>query len=111
MAAVAGEAGIAARAPNLGADPLGGTGLDHAGEIPPGDARQRRLRHGPGDILDVTRIDRGRHDPHQCRPPVDDWRADLHQFENGGIAERLELYRAHDLLLHGGACFREDGCA
>ena len=99
VGSVAGEADIAARAPNLGADPFGRTCLDHSGEIPAGDARQRRLRHGPGDVLDVARIDRSRHDPHHRRPLVGDRVRNLRHVKNRGIAEGLEPYRTHDLLL------------
>ena len=99
MGSVAGEADIAAGAPNLGADPPGRTRLDHSGEIPAGDARQRRLLHRAGDILDVARIDRSRHDPHHRRPLVGDRVGNLSHMKNRGIAERLEPYRTHDLLL------------
>jgi len=67
---VAGDANVAARAPDLSSNPFGRTCLDHPGEIAAGDARQRRLFHRSGDILDVARVDRSRHDPHQSRPLV-----------------------------------------
>jgi hypothetical protein len=57
VGAVAGESNIAARAPDLGSEPIGRTNLDHAGVIAAGDARQRCLLHRPGNILDVARID------------------------------------------------------
>src|SRR6202035_166183 len=97
MGAVAGEAGISAGAPDRTPDPLGRPLLDHTGEITTGDARQPRLLHGSRNILDVARIDGGRHDPHQSRGLADGWRRYLRQFEDGGIAEGLEPYRTHDL--------------
>jgi hypothetical protein len=100
VSAVAGEAGIPARAPDRGPHPVGRPRLDHAREITAGDARQRRLLHGPGDVLDVAGINRGRHDPHQCDRLADGRSRYLRQLKNGGIAEGLEPYRSHDLFFN-----------
>src|ERR1700726_1413146 len=62
--AVASEAGVAG-SPDLRPDPLGRPRLNHAGEIAAGDTRQRRLLHGPSDVLAVPWIDRGGHHAHQ----------------------------------------------
>lgn len=109
MGAIAGKAGITARAPNFRADPFGRTRLDHPGVIPPGNARQRRLSHGPGDILDITWIDRGGHDPDECNPFVFCRRGHLHHLENRGIPEGLKSHRTHGLLLSV-ANYEEDEC-
>jgi hypothetical protein len=96
---VASKASIAACTPNLGPDPFGWTCLDHASEVPARDAQHRGLLHVPCDILDITRIDRSRHDPHQRSPLVGDRGGHLRQLEDGGIAKGLEPYRPHDLPL------------
>ena len=69
-----------------------------AGEIAAGDTRQRRLLHGSGDVLDVARIDRGRHHAHQRHRHSDGRSRYLRQFKNGRIAKGLEPYRTQDLI-------------
>jgi hypothetical protein len=99
MRSFAGKANIAARTPNLGSDPFGWTCLNHSRKIPARDARQRCLPRRSGDILDVARIDRSRHDPHQRRLLIGSRGRDFRHLKNLGIAEGLEPYRVHDLLL------------
>src|SRR5277367_3343565 len=101
MGAVAREAGIPAGPPDGGPDPFGWPRLDHTGEITARDARQCRLLHGSGDVLDVARIDRGCHDPHQRHRAADGWSRYLRELKNGGVAEGLEPYCTHDLLPPG----------
>jgi hypothetical protein len=70
---VAGEAGIAAGAPDRGPIPVGRARLDHAGEITAGDAGQRGLLHGPGAVLDVSSINRDCHDPNHSSLLANSW--------------------------------------
>lgn len=85
--------------PPLGSLIDGRPRLHHAGEITAGGARQRRLLHCPGDILDVAWIDRGRHGPHQRRRLADGRSRYLRHLKNRGIAEGLEPNCALDLFL------------
>jgi hypothetical protein len=61
MRAVAREAGIAARAPDLRAEPFGRPLDHHARIVPSGRAGQRRLTHPAFDVLHVAGIDRRGH--------------------------------------------------
>jgi hypothetical protein len=40
------------------------------------------LFHPAGNIFDVARIDRSRHDTHHCRVFIGGWRGHLRQFKN-----------------------------
>jgi hypothetical protein len=97
MAAVEGEARVAASAPNLCPDPVRRASLDDAGEVAPRHAREHRPLHLPLDVLDIAGV-------HRRGADADDGpaaaRLGVGQVDEGElcgrIAEGSELQCAHD---------------
>ncbi len=95
MRAVAGEADIAARAPDFGAEPFSGPFHHHAAKVTARRARQDRVSEMAGDVLDVAGIHRGAFDLHDRALRIGGRGGHIDVFEYVGAAKRLELDSFH----------------
>src|SRR5262249_44376825 len=96
MAAVQGEARIAAGAPNFRSDPIRWAGFNQTGEVAAWNTRQPRPFHLPRDVLDIARVHGGGMDPHDRPAAMRLWVRQVYPGKLGGrIAESPELQCAH----------------
>jgi hypothetical protein len=100
VSTVAGEAGIAASAPDRGPNPVGRPRLDHSGEITAGDPGRVVCFMAPATFLTSLGLIEAAMTRTIAIVSPDGRSRYLRQLKNRGIAEGLELYCSHDLFFN-----------